>query len=488
MADAYTGVGLGVQTPDMMTKLSQLLTVRQQQSELQQSQQTTRQRANLATYDWNRHLGKDGTIDLNTLGDPELQKAAGDEYPELLSRMVTAKSQQLEAKSRLLNLNTDQLNTYRGLIGGLLQDKDVVADNEKGRQKVNDAYVQFGEAYGKDALPVIEAYAKRLQMVPQGRMADAIRAVQMQAVDAGNQLEKQRPTYLPRGPESVNVNPYTPEGTAPNIPTGIPPGFHPFTDPRTQNTYLINEQTGETRDIGQGYPGQVPTGARGGVAPNAPLNAPPSSLPRPYVPGQAAATTEQAHAVSARTAAAIDQANRSPQAIDALSRARNILDTADLATGAQFGKFNEFRNALAGLGIVTDETTDANSLVKNLARYEATRASGAGLGHTDAARELNEKGSPNTKIDSKALKGIVSQSMATELAVQGYAKVQTGVTDPQQMARIENEFRNIPNLIEAYQYGLSRTPQEADEFLKEHGVSKAEISKARQKLRNLGAL
>jgi hypothetical protein len=182
------------------------------------------------------------------------------------------------------------------------------------------------------------------------------------------------------------------------------------------------------------------------------------------------------------------QANNSPQALDALSRAREIIDRGNVLTGSQFTWDKGFKNQLASLGVHADAITDTNSLVKNLARYEAARATAAGLGGTDAARELAHSGSPNTQIDSKALKGIIEQSMASEMALNGYTKAQTGQNDPQALLKNEAEFRSIPHVIEAYQYGLSRSPKEADEFLKEQGLSKATVAASRKRLRDMGAL
>lgn len=184
-------VGLNVQTPDVFGKLSQLLTIRGQQqglqgqaAQVQQEQQTARQRDAMSKYDWNKHIGEDGTFDLNTLNDPELMAAAGDGYLDIVQNAVTAKASQLDAKSKLVGLRHDQREEFAALMGGLRGDPDVAEDNEKGRQKVTEALVQYGEMYGEDVLPILEAYAKPLQNAPKGRMADAIKAIQMQAASA----------------------------------------------------------------------------------------------------------------------------------------------------------------------------------------------------------------------------------------------------------------------------------------------------------------
>jgi hypothetical protein len=135
------------------------------------------------------------------------------------------------------------------------------------------------------------------------------------------------------------------------------------------------------------------------------------------------------------------------------------------------------------VGFDTGAADDANTLVKNLARYEAARATQAGLGGTDAARELAHTGSPNISLDNAALKGIITQSLATEKALATYANIQTKTKDAGQLAKNEADFRSIPHLIEGYEYGLARNPQEADEFLKKHGVTRAQMAATRKAIK-----
>ena len=84
---------------------------------------------------------------------------------------------------------------------------------------------------------------------------------------------------------------FTPAG--PPVPKGIPPGFSVVTDPRTSNPYLINQQTGELRDMGYGFPGRPPGADPGQTAPSpagphAGPSGPPQSLPKPNYQGQGA--------------------------------------------------------------------------------------------------------------------------------------------------------------------------------------------------------
>lgn len=304
MAD-ITPVAFGSKPPDVIGKLSGLLSLQQQQqaiqgqaAQVQQEQQTARQRAALAKYDWNQHMGQDGTIDINSVvADPKFLQAAGDQAPEVLGKIATVKNQQMDAKSKLVSLRNDQRSAFGQLIGGLRQDPDVAKGTKEGRQKVNEALTQYSQMYGDDVLPVVQAYSKPLSQVPDGKLPDALKSIQMQAVSASEQGNKQNPQYVNTGTQLQNTNTTAiPGQSSAPLQVNIPPGFHSVTDPRTGNPYLVNDQTGEVRDLGQGYPGRgsagVPPGASPGAAPQAPSQAPPqapptNSLPKPFYPGQA---------------------------------------------------------------------------------------------------------------------------------------------------------------------------------------------------------
>lgn len=208
--------------------------------------------------------------------------------------------------------------------------------------------------------------------------------------------------------------------------------------------------------------------------------------------GQELNTTKAQQAVAEGTAAGVTgrvqqaqaAANNTVQAQDALNRARTILDNPNAPnTGALVDWKRNVKNFLSSAGIDTQGADDTNSLIKNLARYEASRATQAGLGGTDAARELAHNGSPNVSIDNAALKGIIIQSLATERALSAYANVQARTQDAGKLQKNEADFRSIPHLVEGYEYGLARTPQEAEEFLKKHGLTRAEMARTRQAIK-----
>lgn len=272
MAGEFTGVGFGTQSPDMMTKLSQLLTIRGQQAEVAGAQQTQRQRSALATYDFGKHIGDDGTVDLESLTtDPALRAAAGDQYLDVLSHAAVAKQQQLEAKQKLVGLKGEQRNALSDMLGPLLSDKDVVEGSDKGKQKVNEAFIQYGNLYGKDVLPVISAYAPGVQKAPPHQLAAGLRAIQMQAQSASQQVATQQRSDVNTGAVLKNVNPLAAADNTGDIPLSVGPGV--YTDANGRQ-FTLDPRTNRMTPVGAGS-----------VAPGASPNQPGPKFTQP-VPGQ----------------------------------------------------------------------------------------------------------------------------------------------------------------------------------------------------------
>jgi hypothetical protein len=227
----------------------------------------------------------------------------------------------------------------------------------------------------------------------------------------------------------------------------------------------------------------VPTASAPGAQPGQPQqNANPNQA-------QALGQRGQAEAVSQRVSQVQAQAATTVQAQDALSRAKAILESGQSPdTGSGFEQKKYLKNAMSSLGIDTQGADDMNSLAKNLARYEASRATASGLGGTDAARELAHNGSPNTQLDNKALLGIVRQSLASEKVLSGLATVQSKTNDPQQQLQNEAAFRQIPHPIETVEYMMSRDKQEAEKYLQEKGLSHKDVAASAAALKQFGIM
>jgi len=298
----------------------------------------------------------------------------------------------------------------------------------------------------------------------------------------GTAAPDQQRQLLGRWSAAATGEPQTTSGT---VDTGTqiqPVGVNRFGTGMTPAGAPINKQTMVTTPAG---PLAVATPAKGTVAPLATAGGGQDLNPTAV---QQRVNIGTAEGVTGRVQQAQAAANNTVQAQDALTRARTILDSPNAPnTGALVEWKRNVKNFLSSAGVDTQGADDTNSLIKNLARYEASRATQAGLGGTDAARELAHNGSPNVSIDNAALKGIITQSLATEKALAAYANIQAKTRDAGALARNEADFRNIPHLIQGYEYGLARTPAEAEEFLKKHGLSRAEMARTRQAIKEFEA-
>jgi hypothetical protein len=248
---------------------------------------------------------------------------------------------------------------------------------------------------------------------------------------------------------------------------------------------LTTNATGQLVRVAPGATGAsvVPTAAPPGGAPGQPAqNANPTTA-------QAVGQRGQAEAVSQRVAQVQAQADSTIQAQDALSRAKAIVESGESPdTGTSFESKRAISNLLSSAGFDSKASDNMNTLSKNLARYEASRATAVGLGGTDAARELAHSGSPNTQLDNKALKGIIRQSLATEKILAGYANIQSKTNDPQQQLQNEVALRSILHPIETMEYTMSRNKGEAEEYLNSHGLTHADIAKSVAQMKQFGLM
>src|SRR5581483_2970597 len=411
------------------------------------------------------HVGAAGTIDLNSALSSDLFKQAGPGKTPIMESLLGVKQKQLAAKQTLAGLNGTLINQLGTQIGALAQDPDIAADKtdprtgvNTGRAKIDQYFSNFAKL-SPDAARVAQIYQPMIDHIPPGKLPQAIQQLQMQAQDVGGQQAQQNPQ-----PGSVDTG-----GAIYPTVTARSSGIPQFTGQRFDKSMAPHQVTNAAGQIVNVAPSGALTPAPSAGSSGASGGANPTTA-------QATVQNTAATGISQRVQQAQSAANNTIQAQDALSRARTLLDNPSLETGKGFDTGRTLSNAMASLGIDTQGATDANTLVKNLARYEAARATQAGLGGTDAARELAHNGSPNTTVDQAALKGMVTQSLATEKALAAYARIQAKTSDGQSLARNEADFRNIPNLIEGYEYGLARSPKEAEEFLTKHGISAQQMA------------
>ncbi len=390
-------VGLGVQPPNTIAKLSQILGMRQQRAATESAEQSQRQRAALAAYDFGKHVGDDGTVDLNSLTtDPELRAAAGDQYLEVLQHAATAKQQQLEAKSKLFNLRGQAVEGLAKTLDPLLADSDVVQDNEKGRQKVNEAWMQYGQLYGDEALPVLKAYAAPLRNAPPGKMEQALRMIQMQALDVEKQRQAQLPELVGTGGTLKNINPNVAVAGRGDIPLTLPPGAQIVTDQKGAQ-FVFDPQKNTVTPVGSGR----------GAEPS-PSASPGSGFQQPGYAGQNEDIRNYQHEV-ANTRAAADAAPANRNIFQHILKLADETNTGPLVSFLQ-------NNAIGGQ-VFGDNYQE---LGKYLEKNAIANMQAMGGPPSDARLSAAVAANGSTKFNPKALKAVTQFNYATNTGLERY--------------------------------------------------------------------
>jgi hypothetical protein len=241
------------------------------------------------------HVAADGTTDIESAhGSDSYKSLSGLARTAVDQKLILIKQGQIQNAQSLLGLNNDQLVTGSRLLGGIAQDPDVVAGNTDGKAKVQAALRQWGDIGGPAGARVALTYQGITNgEIKKGELPLRISALQ-RAADTALQRKISSPINTGAETQFGAVDLLTGQrttGAGQSVGMGIPPGFSVVTDPRTQNPYLVNNQTGEMRDMGYGFPGRPPGGGGAAqpatAAPRA-AGGPPASLPRPNYQGQGA--------------------------------------------------------------------------------------------------------------------------------------------------------------------------------------------------------
>lgn len=487
-----TPVGAMVKPPDPMAAInsySGILGLQQQKQALQTGQYTQQSASATADQDQQknrelqaaqtlamngaqsgRYANPDGSFNRQKMAD-EISQVAPTYGQGIASTLLSQANEVVSNHQALQNLNQDQQKQVAAAVAPLaskpnLTHEDVInaldsiADINPATRRMA---ISMGASIPPNASPQqLQQYMRQL----------ALKATSPEYNATQTQPNVQTMT-APGGMQPVNVNPQAPGGTGP-VGAPMAQGVAPS---------VVSTPAGPLARVGGNGSTVTPLTT---AAPPGQSGQPPPNLN--VTTAQATTQNTAAAGVATRVQQAQAAANNTVQAQDALTRARSILDNpSGPNTGVLFDTKKAVKNFLSGVGIDTGSADDANTLVKNLARYEASRATQAGLGGTDAARDLAHQGSPNVSLDNAALKGVVTQSLATEKALSAYANVQSKTRDVDQLAKNEADFRKIPNLVQGYEYGLARTPAEAEEFLKKHGVSRADMAATRKAIKEFEA-
>lgn len=420
MADAPSLVGLGVRSPDIAGKLSQLLSIQAQKqalegqrAEVASAQQSQQQRSAIANYMKRKlgtHIAEDGTLDLEALSsDPELLDAAGDKAPDVLSSLATVKGQQLEAKKSLFALHESQRHGVAEMAGSLLSDPDIAninpdapdaeEKNEKAKQKLNVALEQYYETHGKDVIPAIAAYVPAIKNAPPGALSNVLRTIRMGAMSVDQQAAAQQPHLVDTGAELTNTNPNA--APMPSLKKSVAPGSVVLTDAKGAQ-FSWNPSTNSVTPVGSGR------GPASPPKPTDPVASPKPSFTQPTYMGQEKDIASNQDEVG-RIRAAADTA---PQNRDIFKHILKLAD--DTNTGPLV---NFFQKTAIGGQVFGDNYQE---LAKYLEKQAIGQMQAMGGPASDARLSAAVAANGSTTFNPKALKAVTQFNHAVNTGLEEY--------------------------------------------------------------------
>lgn len=499
MPDSIPAVGAEIRPPNPIQTFSNVLGLRQQQLAIQQQQagvqtlqaeaaqanQKNQELTALHNFTMNAvnnsaYLNTDGTLNTQKF-ERDAMSVAGTYGQAYIGQALNNANESVQNRKSLLDLSNDQRKTIGGYLGS------VAADPNATKKSFLDA---IENARGVSSDPSyqrsIDGMLMNLPNIYQMNPAQQSQALRTYARNIA--IATESPTASISGPSitltpgrkplTTNItqtNPLSPMGTGnvgKSVPIGI--GTDMVTQPGTGAPNVVSG-TGQAFPIGGNQQNQSPQTPTTQTAKQNWWN------PAPF---QIEMYKQNVDAMVKRAQSGIQAANTAPQALDALDRMRAILDEGTW-TGTAFSGFKDLKNLAASIGLDTTGAQNASELVKNMARYEAARASA--VGDTDASRALVEAGSPNFKMDANAVKSVVLQSIGNERIIQSYANLMQSAPNPQVAMQREQQFRSIPHLLQMLELGELHSKPEVDEFLQRYDLSGKELAKSYQMYQQLMA-
>jgi hypothetical protein len=440
MADFGSPVAKPIDPNQGLNTLSNLISLksgmqglRGQQAQVQQEQQTARQRSALAKIDWSKNLGPDGTLDLNAFAqDTSMRQAAGDQWPELWKQALDVKSGQIQAKQSMLTLDSSRITALAKMAGGLRTDPDVVNDTAEGRQKVKQAFDTAADTYGPEMAQVAQRFAPMVQHVPQGKIASALQAFQLQALDLAPQVKAQEPNFgtVDVGGKVIQTqdNPLAAGGVdRPGTQTkGIAPSVSYFVDAKGNLIATNPQNPGKSVAVGQGE-------GLGGGGGGKPSGVAPEGKPNGYKPpvfsgvGERDTLLHQAEQNFANVTTIRHAANTVPQQLDQINKARELSKVTD--TGQWTRRRAEIESGLSallpGLKSAQDDATKIQVLDKFLERITSDSEKVLGTSSaTDAARDSIHRMNANVGYTPEAIRAVLDYAAAQSEAMLAKSKAQ----------------------------------------------------------------
>jgi hypothetical protein len=470
------------------------------QAAAQQDQQTAQQRSGIAAwmqnFDPTKHVGPDGTLDLdNVMTDPKLRAAAGDQFPDLMNKLIQTKQFQLDAKGKLAGLNDTLRNQFSSTVASLRTDPDVIEDNPNtgmGRSKVKQAMQDFAESGGPDAARVANIYGSVIDHVPKNDPADkskpsklvqTLSNFQLQAMDASTQAKQQAPANTDTGGTIQNVNPQAAGGNLgvqPPITKTIPPGYMQGPNGSIIRANNAGLSTPAVSDQGSaGPPSGAPTGAKLPPIQRPGLNAPAGDQQR-YTAIMEAGRQHYGDV----SGAANDLQNGVGPTRYRNDQIQDILNSKTFSpTGPGAAQLNWISSKIPG------QSGDAFQKIGHyLAQNSAAIAQKMGVPGTNMGSEQAAAASGSTSQNKGALLEItkVNDAMNTALDMynRGLAKVSGNGADPSKVPAYRQAFgQNFDMNVLRYDDALRRNDKaEIDKIKQEAGPNGLKAMGAKRKV------
>jgi hypothetical protein len=275
---------------------------------------------------------------------------------------------------------------------------------------------------------VLAAYAPAIKNAPPEKLAQTLRMIQMQATDAGAQIDRQMPQYGNTGRDLKNLNPLATPGSARDIPLTIAPGAQAVLETdQLENPYLVY------RD------------ARGNIIGTAPMGGGENG-PARFGVGERDTFEKQAQSNFENVTSNRNAAAMAPQQIDQINKALDL--SKQVSTGAWAAKRAQIESGIGSLIPGFEGMDDASKLqeLDKFAERIATDASKV-LGvnaKTDAERESIHKQNANIGYTPQAIQAVLKYAKAQTLAMQAKGDAQEEFLKGNKITKqheFETEFR-----------------------------------------------
>ncbi len=452
-------------------------------------------------FDFSKHIGPDGTLDMNAaLSNPKFQKA-GPGKELIANALLGIKNNQIKNKQEMATLNANVVSAGSRMFGDLVSDPDVIAGNDKGLAKINSHADVFKEMFPDQGPAFIDKFLKVVNdghVKPEDR-AQALRALQLQGEDVSAQQAQQNPVLGSQvGPngELVGTVQNRVTGAMQTAAGGVPLGLSP--QQLAQTITLPNGQvTTLGQFIGHGQGGQPhPAGPTQTGAPM-----PPGQAQHPRTAMQDAPPPNAPKAVQDAFYTAVKGANdhvasvRSSDENYGLNmrisdQIRSLSKTTTSGPGA--GALHHVMGVL-GLPFGSDNVADYQLMGAYLDRQAATMRTAMGLPSTNEGIQTSQAITGNAEYQSKALQ---DKNDLTQALSEGFHQYRNGLdrvagfsgqASPQAVSQFKNAWTNAfdPNVYRG-ELAYKRSKKDGDAFVA--SLDPKEAASLKQKRATLNSL